>query len=181
MSACDATVDSLNEYRLLICTDFGGQKVFHAMHHLFITEYGLYLVVLDVTKIATPDMPKHLKFWLNSIKLHAPEAPVVLVGTHVDRLFNPYDVPLLSKKVEKMIGNTGLNFVCPEESIFFPVSNAINQGIDELRYAIDAAARRQDHVNALGMFVIRQHICILLFGCLIACKYSPDTVDNMLG
>ena len=172
------TFNCLSSRRLL---DFGGQKVFHALHHLFITERGLYLVVFDVTKIGTSEFSKHLKFWLNSIKLHAPSAPVLIVGTHVDKLSNPFEVSSLSKTVVKSIGHTGLKIVRPHDTVFFPVSNALQQGIDELRSAIDDAARKQDHVNDLG-----QHFYFYIWRSLYTtfCKrfiLSPNPMDILLG
>jgi len=52
-----------------------------AMHHVFLTRYGVYLLAFDMREILTntDQAISDLKFWLNSVELHAPDAPVVLV------------------------------------------------------------------------------------------------------
>ncbi|GBG31958.1 Ras-related C3 botulinum toxin substrate 1 [Hondaea fermentalgiana] len=70
--------------------DYGGQEVFYALHHIFLTDKGIYLVVFDMRELAAlssrPKALANLRFWLNSIKLHAPEAPILIVGTHFDKV-----------------------------------------------------------------------------------------------
>ena len=65
--------------------DFGGQIVFYSMHHVFMTSTGVYLLVFDMRELCIPDSidsaMEYIQFWLQSIKLHAPSAPLFLVGT----------------------------------------------------------------------------------------------------
>lgn len=51
------------------------------MHHVFLTRYGVYLLAFDMREaLGNPEQAvSNLKCWLNSVELHAPDAPVVLV------------------------------------------------------------------------------------------------------
>ena len=80
--------------------DYGGQEIFYAVHHLFLTRFGVYLVLFDMRKILSPESGKDslnfIKFWLNSIALYAQEtadknkeidengSPIFLIGSHKD-------------------------------------------------------------------------------------------------
>ena len=68
--------------------DSRGQRVFYALHHLFLTEYGIYALVFDMRELLSKedDAVEYLQFWLKSIALHAPNAPIVLIGTHRDKV-----------------------------------------------------------------------------------------------
>eukprot|EP00943_MAST-04B_sp_MAST-4B-sp1_P004011 g4011.t1 len=92
---------------LVISTwDYGGQEVFYTLHHLFLTRYGVYLVVFNMENVlsANPDQceasKKFLRFWLRSIYIHARVgnstdssivgiAPIFLVGTRADIIKTP--------------------------------------------------------------------------------------------
>ena len=132
--------------------DYGGQDVFYTLHHLFLTKYGVYLVVFDMTKALAQDegAMEFLKFWLNSIRFHAEEAPILMVGTFGDKLKDPKDVekvetiiaPLV-KKSRQIVKND------KEESglSFFPINNKEKKGIPELRKMIEAVTVEQDFVE----------------------------------
>jgi len=73
--------DAENDERLeLSCWDFAGQEVYYSTHSFFLSHRAIYLVVVNVAK---GDISR-IDYWLNSIKARAPEAPVLLVGTHLD-------------------------------------------------------------------------------------------------
>ena len=64
--------------------DYGGQKVFYSLHHLFLTKNGVYLLIFDLRQVLDSDAENafaYLSFWLNVVWLHAPNTPVLLVGT----------------------------------------------------------------------------------------------------
>jgi GTPase SAR1 family protein len=63
--------------------DFAGQDIYYAVHQLFLSPNALYLVVWDIRR--RPEEAR-VSFWLNSIQTRAPNAAVVLVGTHVDAI-----------------------------------------------------------------------------------------------
>src|SRR6266568_3252568 len=66
---------------LLNTWDFGGQDIYHATHQFFLTKRSLYLVVWNAR---TGDEQSKLDFWLKTLSVRAPEAPVLLVATHID-------------------------------------------------------------------------------------------------
>ena len=123
--------------------DYGGQDVFYALHHIFLTRCGIYCVVFNMAELvgSPEDTLSFLLFWLRSIKLHAEEAPIVLVGTRKDEiaLHCKDEIELLSshKEISNLLkeklnldGNH-LGRICPyyysEEKrdylYFFPIDN----------------------------------------------------------
>ncbi len=92
--------------------DFGGQKAFYSLHHLYLTRHAVYLLVFNMEWLVGPRSLEQsagagsaskresslsfLSFWLNSIYLHAKSpdgsvAPIFLVGTHKDIVSSPAD------------------------------------------------------------------------------------------
>uniref|UniRef100_A0A0K0CWW6 Roc domain-containing protein n=1 Tax=Angiostrongylus cantonensis TaxID=6313 RepID=A0A0K0CWW6_ANGCA len=72
--------------------DFTGQREYHSTHHYFLTRRALYVVVWRVTDgdIVFNDVQR----WLINIQARAPNACVILVGTHVDQISsNPTKFP----------------------------------------------------------------------------------------
>jgi internalin A len=61
--------------------DFGGQHIYHATHQFFLTRRSVYLVAWNARLGAEQG---RLHYWLDTIKTLAPEAPVLLVATHID-------------------------------------------------------------------------------------------------
>ncbi|XP_071082435.1 leucine-rich repeat serine/threonine-protein kinase 2-like [Haliotis cracherodii] len=64
--------------------DFAGQEEFYSTHQCFLSNRALYLVVYDVSK--GPEEIDGLKPWLSNIHFRAPGCPVIVVGTHFDKL-----------------------------------------------------------------------------------------------
>ncbi|CAJ1409359.1 unnamed protein product [Effrenium voratum] len=142
--------------------DFGGQSVFHTLHHLFLTRCSVYLVVFPMTQLGEgpegPEGPEGamgmIRYWLNSLALHAKGAPVLLVGTHKDRVGTEAEHRAISARLAQltgvldqvqpytMDGSDGSN---AEGLWFFPIDNSLSgTGSDpvvvELRKAIELAA-----------------------------------------
>eukprot|EP00924_Labyrinthula_sp_SR-Ha-C_P005927 snap_masked-scaffold_14-processed-gene-9.0-mRNA-1 protein AED:0.45 eAED:0.53 QI:0/-1/0/1/-1/1/1/0/929 len=147
--------------------DFGGQKVFYSMHHLFLTEHGCYLLVFNIerllnefendamgnleAKIQTPSV-EYLKFWLNSKKLNAPNAPILLVGTHSPSDGNVMEkLKLVDKILLKSVFKSGSKFNDrrnEKSSLFyFPVDNSIKYGVSALRRKIDETILGEDFIR----------------------------------
>jgi GTPase SAR1 family protein len=64
--------------------DFGGQREYYATHQYFLSKRSLYLVVWKVTD---GEKGLHgLQQWLVNIQARAPNAPVIIVGTHLDQV-----------------------------------------------------------------------------------------------
>jgi Leucine-rich repeat (LRR) protein/GTPase SAR1 family protein len=73
--------------------DFGGQEIYHATHQFFLTDRSLFLLLWDA-QIGWEGSKLH--YWLDMIKARAPQAPVVLVATHLGP--RPPDLPLTELK-----------------------------------------------------------------------------------
>lgn len=135
--------------------DYGGQSVFHSLHHLFLTQYGVYLVVFNLNALANAEeetLPV-IQFWLQSIKLHAPKAPVFLVGTHSD-LLESHGIGMLehlNQKMENSIQGFESQIVHHRlrlvDLLFFPMSNKSQVGIKALRESIQSTSRGLDFLH----------------------------------
>ena len=65
--------------------DFAGHKLYEPMHHLFMNNRSLYIVVFSLLKMYK--LPEKtlccIHYWLNSIASHtSTSTPIILVGTH---------------------------------------------------------------------------------------------------
>lgn len=98
---------SQNTYGQISVWDFGGDFIFYTTHQTFLSPRGIYLVVVDITKMLFDEyqdrdcyvdisglqylkMGEYIVFWLNSIHTYAGNnegmPPVILVATHLDKL-----------------------------------------------------------------------------------------------
>ena len=97
--------------------DLGGQSVFDVIHHLYMTRYGVYLVVFDMQWLLETTAGSErdkclstLSFWVNSIVLHTWDdgrsfcAPVVFVGTHKDAVSDRETHEAISQLLEDRFG-----------------------------------------------------------------------------
>ncbi|KAI8511237.1 Leucine-rich repeat serine/threonine-protein kinase 2, partial [Branchiostoma belcheri] len=64
--------------------DFAGQEEFYSTHQCFLSSRSLYLVVYDLSR--GPKEVESLRPWLLNIQARAPNCPVIVVGTHKDRI-----------------------------------------------------------------------------------------------
>ena len=116
--------------------DFGGQRVFHTVHHLLLNENGIFCLVFNCAEFlrSTEDQVSKLKFWLDSILLHATLAPIIFIGTHCgqveERELDSINEDLDELKSQKMYLNN-LNFE-EEDRAFFPVENSLEEESEEL-------------------------------------------------
>ncbi|KAL3888921.1 hypothetical protein ACJMK2_001281, partial [Sinanodonta woodiana] len=95
------------EYAALALWDFAGQYVFYTTHQTFLTRRAIYLLVVDLSQQVTDlvddecyldakgiklcNVHEVTEIWLNSIHYCASSShpgipPVILVGTHVDKI-----------------------------------------------------------------------------------------------
>jgi internalin A len=99
--------------------DFGGQEIMHSIHHLFLTERSLYLLVLDARHDSNPE------YWLETITLSGGNSPVLLILNKID--LNPsFDLnrKFLQLKYPNIIG-------------FIRTSCLTGEGLYELRNSIN--------------------------------------------
>lgn len=67
--------------------DFAGQDVYHSTHPFFFSKKAIYLLCCNLRRGFN-----RIEYWLNSIKIRAPDANVLVVGTFAD-LVDDQDFP----------------------------------------------------------------------------------------
>lgn len=152
----EAELDNLN----FSIWDYGGQDVFYTLHHLFLTRFGVYVICFNVRDVLSSGEEKEaaledLLFWLNSVRLHAPASPVILVGTFVDKLKSKAVEPKKNTELEsvdkRLRSSISLerfeHVVMNDNLLFFPVSNKEGLGFDELKEALVLSALGQPHLQ----------------------------------
>ena len=131
-------VDDNSDSRLTFTIwDFGGQDVFKAIHHLFLSDDGVYILVFDMAKLLRPkdevESKANLTFWFKSIEMHSKKAPLVIVGTHLDEcnidILNVDDI-LQETIPEAIRGNVAKYVLEGQDLLFFPVDNQRLDGSD---------------------------------------------------
>ncbi|GBG27966.1 NACHT, LRR and PYD domains-containing protein 1 [Hondaea fermentalgiana] len=136
--------------------DYGGQEVFYALHHLFLTQYGVYVVVFDMREVlgkerfkekldeeglaklaSQDDAIQTLRFWLDSIRLHAPGVEVALIGTFLDQVpeldqHHEIQETLEERIFDEMDGDPKIHRnIWKEEFLqFFPINNQDREDVD---------------------------------------------------
>ena len=138
----DAQAD-LSTIKLLIW-DLGGQSAFHCLHHLFMTSHGIYLLIFNLQRIASgsDEAIRHLEFWMHSLKLHAPGAPLVIAGTFSEEV----DVKALLRceKTISRIFRPLTSLVKIHKTSFYPIDNRTRKGTEFLREALHRAVQKQE-------------------------------------
>lgn len=130
--------------------------MFYALHHLFLTQQGIYLVVFSLKELRDDEAAtmKYLKYWLESIRIHGQDAPVFVVGTFLDKLGSKLwrltpgksrDASTI-EKMDQMLAKLIEPFkgVVPntQEGLrFFPVANTNVKTLLNLRKTIEGTAR----------------------------------------
>lgn len=131
--------------------DFGGLHAFHNMHHMFMTKFGCYLTVFDAQKLLGATTREatleNLKFWLFNKKLHAPDSPVFVVGTHCQGLDSDALQQIDDILIERLLDVASFGEIFNEESCFFAIDNSTGQGVDELRTKIEQLVAGSDYVR----------------------------------
>ncbi|KAH9524593.1 hypothetical protein Btru_027277, partial [Bulinus truncatus] len=112
--------------------DFAGQTVYYNTHQFFLSDRAIYLLLWN---IRLGHEHAGLQFWLNSISVHAPKAPIFVVGTHLDQM-SKIELPkeeLLQK----------YNQICG----FYFVSSHTGQGIQEMQDKIIEVTLQQQYMG----------------------------------
>jgi small GTP-binding protein len=97
--------------------DFGGQQIYHTTHQFFMTKRSLYLLVWNA-RVDTDQA--RLDHWLRNIQVLAPNAPVILVATHIDERPADFNYDRFKAAYPQLAGHIG-------------VSNKDGSGIDALK------------------------------------------------
>ncbi|GAM18438.1 hypothetical protein SAMD00019534_016130 [Acytostelium subglobosum LB1] len=61
--------------------DFAGQEIYYTTHQFFLSERSVYLVAWNVI---LQEEDSRVEFWLQSITTRTKDAPIIIVGTHLD-------------------------------------------------------------------------------------------------
>ncbi|XP_062596866.1 uncharacterized protein LOC134258357 [Saccostrea cucullata] len=112
--------------------DFAGQTVYYNTHYFFLSNRAVYFLVWNVR---LGHEHAGLKFWLSSISVHAPKAPVLIVGTHVDQV----------SKIELPMEELKASF--SQIQGFFFVSSLTGQGLDELKEKLVSVTLTQGYMG----------------------------------
>ena len=147
----------MNSKLLINLFDFGGQEIFGAVTPLFMTRYGVYVLVFnmqcflitpeDMSKsdpergmISWVECTKILKQWINSIVVHTSykergmtrTAPIFVVGTHKDAIFSSAHHQSISGAISSIMHEDHPAFSSIKKNdreglIYFPVDNTIGR------------------------------------------------------
>ena len=68
--------------------DFAGQEEYYATHQCFLSTGALYILCFSLETFTTDDSTslQNMVEWLQSIELRAPHSPIIIVGTHLDKV-----------------------------------------------------------------------------------------------
>jgi GTPase SAR1 family protein len=153
--------------------DYGGQSVFNVIHHLFLTRYGVYVLVFNMEWLASEASGarsrclSYLKFWLNSVLMHTMNkrretAPIVFAGTKKDLVSDSKDHQKISNLLyDAFQSSPAWPFVLEYMDAdgpsgkttfsFFPIDNT--KGFDDpaiqcMMNTIESTIKSLDFVNA---------------------------------
>ena len=125
--------------------------MFYSLHHLFLTRYGIYLVVFNVaTFLSDQDTAmEFLRFWMHSIRLHAKDAPIIIIGTHADAISEDRAA---AESIEKVLNAELQKFSQIRRNkqhglTFFGLDNRTSAGISVIRAEIEAASQKQTFLH----------------------------------
>ncbi|EGD81215.1 hypothetical protein PTSG_13160 [Salpingoeca rosetta] len=140
--------------------DLGGQSTFYIFHPFFLTKYAVYLLVFSMEDLLHQDASKRaetwefMEHWLSSLHLHAKGAPVLIVGTHADKVRSRTLHTQLSRDIHSHLRyNPAFPGVIHNDKHglwFWPVNNtkSINDPmIQDLRQTISSIALAQEYVS----------------------------------
>ena len=119
--------------------DFGGQRVFGAVHGLFMNKYGLYVLCFSMVSWLADQQQceKDIKMWVNSVVVYTgtvnadrdlQPAPILIVGTHKDQVADVADHRRMSESIKALFGDQhpvwkNLHENDAQKLVFFPVDN----------------------------------------------------------
>ena len=155
--------------------DCGGQPGFDDAHSIFLTRYSIYITTINMLSLVPSASSEErqealgtFRFWLNSIAVHTVDAldaslaPILIIGTHKDKVPSPKDHELISK----MLYDTFSQTLAWNRSVIsfkngtvssgrgrlwmFPVDNTQGQNdpvISELRQVIQKTIQQEKYSN----------------------------------
>lgn len=86
--------------------DFGGQQIYHATHQFFLTKRSMYIVTWNA-RLGVKQ--SRLDYWLETIQVLAPDAPVLLVATHIDERAADINYAALKEQYPQLVGHLSIS------------------------------------------------------------------------
>mmetsp|Transcript_59014 Transcript_59014/g.192494 ORF Transcript_59014/g.192494 Transcript_59014/m.192494 type:complete len:1006 (-) Transcript_59014:342-3359(-) len=132
--------------------DFAGQDDYHHLFQLYLASCGISLVVFSLKTLAeTPhEVDRQLRFWLSSLRVHAPRSRIMIVASHALAHSSAHSAShrdqaeIVARGVVKDIAGVSSQIRENREDgsfIFFVENSQPRSGIDILRKAIEAECR----------------------------------------
>lgn len=122
--------------------DFGGQEIYYTTHQFFLSDRALYILVWNVAK---KEEDSRVEYWLKSINARAPNAPIIIVATHID---DPICTKEYLNETIKAIENKYFQQF-PSIQNVCPVSCKSGHGILELNLWIQSIVLRQKFMGEI--------------------------------
>ncbi|KAL4228149.1 hypothetical protein ACF0H5_013582 [Mactra antiquata] len=113
--------------------DFAGQTVYYNTHQFFLSPNRAIYILLWNVRLGYEHAG--LDFWLSSIKVQAPDAPVFVIGSHIDQV-NKTELPIEEMRVRY-----------PQVVGFHFVSSYTGQGIKELKKKLFDVTLQQQYMG----------------------------------
>eukprot|EP00924_Labyrinthula_sp_SR-Ha-C_P006652 snap_masked-scaffold_29-processed-gene-0.30-mRNA-1 protein AED:1.00 eAED:1.00 QI:0/0/0/0/1/1/3/0/688 len=139
------------EKHFLRIFDFGGQKTFHCIHQLFLSDYGIYVIVFNAKSLDRKNCEK-MRIWCESLLLNAPKSPVLFVGTYwkkaLERRGNKAEKQinsLLRKMIKSLTAE--LQVFHRSSGLFLPIENSSGPNspyVEEIQACIKNALLKDD-------------------------------------
>ncbi|ELU14390.1 hypothetical protein CAPTEDRAFT_224870 [Capitella teleta] len=138
----------------LSCWDFAGQEEFYSQHQCFLFDKALYVVSCLQSEFGISEL-QTLKPWLMNIQAHAPKCPVIVVGTHIDKV--PREK--LSETIHRMHSSIYSLFRSPgfpslKNAFLAEVScGEVACGLSQLRLLIRTAVNKLNGRPVMGQMI----------------------------
>jgi hypothetical protein len=101
----DWTMPNGRRFRLNVW-DFGGQQIYHATHHFFLTRRSLYLLVDDTVKSDKNVTDPGFQYWLERVEVYGGGSPVLILQNEKGGLSKVIDFPGIQKVYPNVLRRT---------------------------------------------------------------------------
>jgi hypothetical protein len=96
------TLSNGRRFRLNVW-DFGGQQIYHATHHFFLTRRSLYLLVDDTVKSHKNVTDPGFQYWLDRVEVYGGGSPVLIFQNEKGGLSKIIDLPGIQARYPKVM------------------------------------------------------------------------------
>eukprot|EP00924_Labyrinthula_sp_SR-Ha-C_P016471 snap_masked-scaffold_6-processed-gene-4.30-mRNA-1 protein AED:1.00 eAED:1.00 QI:0/0/0/0/1/1/2/0/633 len=151
--------------------DFGGQEIFSSVHNIFMNPNALYFVVFNMSKLKGKDIQRFI-YWCESILRNAPEAPILLLGTYLNKYLkkneNDVDLKNINEKMEYILSSLShkMCIIQNNKNSFFPIENSKGKGskeINKIKSSISSIVSGASGLNKQGLLNFQVTTAQVLF------------------